>query len=401
MKRNRINYLIIFLFSIIYIYFDGGFVPYTLFYIVLLLPVISFIYTVIIYNTFKFSESKDKREYQKGEFLDYSLKIHNATPLFIPYFTVYMHMEGQMLIQGMKTEHLTMKPFSYKEFHFNVPIQFRGRYKIGISYIEIRDFLNLFAFLYKMGETKFICVYPRLLPLEDLNVPYMRISENEYISRQINAGNSEVNNIRDYVYGDSLKKIHWKLSSKYNKWMTKETSASSEKEFWMIINFGEIDGDPEEVLRIEDRTIEVLVSLARLFLSKGIVLKMCFFRNEQVTLTYPDMNTFSQLFELFAFMPFDQKATFDNVMDYFIESMPEHQSVMVFSPVVDDNYLDCLNKMITNGHDVSLFYCDVTDGEMKKEVEKALEEEMPELGIRVIHMFKDIQTDEDKMQKAV
>ncbi|HEY8499946.1 MAG TPA: DUF58 domain-containing protein [Clostridia bacterium] len=399
MRKSRIRYLVILFLGFVYIFFDGGFLPYTLFYIALFLPVVSIIYLFIVYNTFTFSERLDKREYRKGEILNYTLKIHNATPLYIPYFTVYMHMEGQMLISGMKTEYLVLKPFSHQEFNFSVPILYRGRYKIGISHIEIRDFLNLFSLKYAMGETKFIRVFPRILTLEELNIPFFRISENEYLSRKKDMGHSEIDNIRDYMYGDSLKKIHWKLSSKFNKLMTKETHSSSEKEFWIIINFEEILGEAEYVLKVEDRTIEVLVSLARVFLSSGIALKICFFRKEQMTLTYSDINAFSQLYELFAFMPFDQKESFNDVMDYFIASMHECQSVMVFSPVVDENCLDNIVKMHANGHDISLFYCDVS-GRMKREVEKALAEEMSELGIRVVNMFQNIKEFDDMPDKT-
>ncbi|NLG89749.1 MAG: DUF58 domain-containing protein [Clostridiaceae bacterium] len=394
MKKSWITYLAALLLSFIYIFIDGGFLPYTIFYTVLFLPVVSFTYLLIVYFTFTFSERLDKREYRKGDILDYKLKIHNVTPLYIPYFTVYMHMEGQMLISGMKTEHLVLKPFSRREFHFSVPILYRGRYKVGISYIEIRDFLNLFAFKYTMGETKFIRVYPRILPLEEMRHQFVRISENEYISRKKDMGHSEIDNIRDYMYGDSLKKIHWKLSSKFNKLMTKETHSSSEKEFWIIINFEEIPGEAEYALKIGDRTIEVLVSLARALLSSDIALKTCFFRKEQIMLTYPDMNSFNQLYELFAFVPFDQKVSFDSVMDYFIENMPERQSVMIFLPVVNESSLESIVKMHINGHDISLFYCDVS-GQMKKEVEKALAEELPEMGIRVVNMFEDMKEFDD------
>ncbi len=397
MKRNRIGYIIIFFLALVYIYLDSGFLPYTLFYIILILPVVSFCYLVIVYNTFRYGENMNKREYQKGEILDYTLNIHNNTPLYIHYFTVYMHMEGQTLIKGMKNEHLTLKPFSRKDFHFNVPIRYRGKYKIGISHIEIRDFLNLFCFRYLPGETKLIRVFPRILPLEEMEFPYMRISENDYMSHNKNTGHTEIRDIREYMFGDSLKKIHWKLSSKYNKWLTKETNASSEKELWLLLNLEEIDGDAEEVLKIQDRTIEVLVSMARVFLSAGFVLRLCFFRKDQITLEYSDMNGFDQLYELLAFMPFDQKISFDEVMNFFIDSMPERQSVMVYTPVIDSGHLDCLQRMNVNGHDVSLFYCEVSEGNMKKEVEKALQEEMPEMGIRVINLNQNMKTtDEDK-----
>lgn len=391
MKRSRISYIILLLLSFVYIYFDGGFLPYTLFSIVLILPVVSIVYLIIVFNTFKYTEKLEKREYNKGEILDYTLQIHNVTPLYITYFTVYMHMEGQMLIKGMKNEHLTLKPFSVQEFKFNVPILYRGKYKVGISHIEIRDFLNLFSVKYLPGETKLIRVFPRILPLEEMDIPYIRTSENEYLSHNKDVGHTEIKDIRDYMYGDSIKKIHWKLSSKYNKWLIKETNASSEREFWVLLNLDAISGDAEEVLKVEDRTVEFLVSLARVLLNSGFNIKLCFYKSEQVCMTFSKDKGFQQLYELLSFIPFDQSTPFEDVMNLFTEGMPERQSIMIFSPLVDEKQLDCLYKMTANGHDVSLFYCEVSDSEIKTEVEMALEKELPELGIRTINLVRNIQ----------
>lgn len=388
MKRSRIRYLIMLFLSFVYIYFDGGFLPYTLFYIVLLLPVVSLAYLVIVFNTFKYTERLDKREYQKGEVLDYTLCIHNETPFYIAYFTVYMHLEGQMLIKGMRNEHLTLRPFSVQEFKFNVLILYRGRYKVGISHIEIRDFLNLFSFRYIPGETKQIRVFPRILPVEELNIPYFRMSDNEYLSRNKDVGHTEIKDIRDYMYGDSLKKIHWKLSSKFNKWLIKETNASSEKEFWILLDLSRISGSAEEVLKTEDRTVEFLVSLAKVLLNSGFNIKLCFYRSEQMCLTYSGNNGFMQLYELLSLIPFDQKADFSEIMDMFIDNMPERQSIMVFSPLIDEKQLDSFHKMAANGHDVTIFYCDTEESEVKKEVENAIEKELPELGIRTVNLMK-------------
>jgi len=390
MKRSRISYLILLFLSFVYIYFDGGFLPYTLFYIMLSLPVVSLVYLLIVFNTFKYTEKLVKREYQKGEILDYTLQIHNITPFYIAYFTVYMHMEGQMLIKGMKNEHLTLKPFSVQEFRFNVPIQYRGKYKVGISHIEIKDFLNLFSFRYLPGETKQIRVFPRILPVEELDIPYVRMSENEYLSQNKDVGHTEIRDIRDYRYGDGFKKIHWKLSAKYNKWLIKETNSSSEKEFWVLLNLSKMYGSAWDVLLREDRTVEFLVSLVRVLLNSGFNIKLCFYRSEQMCLAYSGNNGFMQLYDLLSFIPFDQNVDFNDIMNFFVDSMPERHSVMVFSPIVDEKQLDCLSKMAANGHDVSLFYCDVEDSEIKNEVEVALEKELPELGIRTIDLLKNI-----------
>lgn len=388
MKRSRISYLILLFLSFVYIYFDGGFLPYTVFYTVLMLPVVSAVYLVIVYNTFKYVEKLEKQEYQKGEILEYTLRIYNNTPLYVVYFTVYMHMEGRMLIKNMKNERIALKPFSVQEFKFRVPVMYRGRYKVGISHIEIRDFLNLVSVKYFPDETKQIRVFPRILPVTEPDLPCIRMSENEYMSRNRDAGNTEISDIRDYIYGDSFKKIHWKLSSKFNKWLVKETTSSSEREIRIILNLSKIDGEAEEVLKTEDRTVEFLISEAKALLNAGFSVKLCFYRSGRACLEYSGENGFMQLYELLSFIPFDQQACFEDVVNMFTESMPERQNIMIFSPVIDEKQIDCYHKMAANGHSVSLFYCKAAESEIKKEIESAIENELPELGIKTVNLFK-------------
>jgi len=390
MRKSMVTYLVILFLSVVYIYFDGGFLPYTLFYIVLVTPVVSFIYLLIIYTSLRYNEHIGKREYQKGEILDYSLEIHNRSPFYIAYLTVFMHLEGQMLIRNMKTEHLSLRPYDRQRFHFKVPALYRGKYNIGISKIVIRDFLNLVSVHFVPVETKHIRVYPRILPLEELTIPYIRISENENLSQNKIRGSNDIRDIRDYMYGDSLKKIHWKLSSKHNKLLTKETIASSEKEFFILLNLEKLMGAPEEVLKAEDRTMEILVSMARIFLSNGIALKVCSFRSEQIFLTFSDIHSFSEFYDLFALIPFDRTTPFNDELEYFTDSMRDMQSVLIFSPFISEDHLNSLKKMNARGHDVSLFYCKAADGASRANLERVLEGELPDQGIKVVNIYNNM-----------
>ena len=59
-------YIALLLSSITFIYFYGGKVPYMLFYIVLLLPVVSLLYTGFIFLRFKYGQAIDKKNCNKG-----------------------------------------------------------------------------------------------------------------------------------------------------------------------------------------------------------------------------------------------------------------------------------------------------------------------------------------------
>ncbi|WP_252891504.1 hypothetical protein [Thermoclostridium stercorarium] len=141
-------------------------------------------------------------------------------------------------------------------------------------------------------------------------------------------------------------------------------------------------------MKTEDRTVEFLISVARVLLSSGFNIKLCFYRNEQICLTYSGDNGFMQLYEFMAFMRFDQMADFSDIMAMFIDSIPERQSVMIFSPLVDEKQLDALQKMTANGHDVSLFYCEVEESPIKDDIKRTLEKELPELGIKTVNLLK-------------
>lgn len=63
----------------------------------------------------------------------------------MPYITVHMQMEGRFILKDLKSVHLSLAPFSSREFKYRMPLYFRGRYDIGVNYIEIQDLLGLFS----------------------------------------------------------------------------------------------------------------------------------------------------------------------------------------------------------------------------------------------------------------
>ena len=57
---------------------------------------------------------------------------------------------GMDYIFGRQTKAIefALNPFSHKTFDCQWECKYRGDYTVGIDYIEIRDFLGLFSFLF-------------------------------------------------------------------------------------------------------------------------------------------------------------------------------------------------------------------------------------------------------------
>lgn len=92
-----------------------------------------------------------------------------------------------------------------------------GGYIVRTEGVRAADYLGLFAFRVKAGGAFSLCIRPLPIPAEQ--VP----PEDEAISfRPQPSGFSETQELRPYRPGDSLNRIHWKLSAKTGNLILRE-----------------------------------------------------------------------------------------------------------------------------------------------------------------------------------
>ncbi|MDP4183441.1 MAG: DUF58 domain-containing protein, partial [Bacillota bacterium] len=228
MLKNRLLYLSIFLAAFIFVYFYGGKVPYRFFYIAIILPVISIIYTYIILLRFKYTQEIDKNFIIKGDRVKYMLSVHNEDFILYPYIKISFCGENTTFTNQFQTKNLSLLPFKDKKYSFDLECKYRGSYEVGIRSIQIDDFLGIFKLTYNNFETKYITVYPKIIYLDRFNLKTNYISETNSILNNKFEDMTTISDIRNYAYGDSLKKIHWKLTAKSNNLMVKNFQSTTE-----------------------------------------------------------------------------------------------------------------------------------------------------------------------------
>lgn len=96
-----------------------------------------------------------------------------------------------------------------------------GEYHTRLDSMDIYDVLGLFHFKIKLNLTCHAVVLPRyysLLPFAPMSASH----ENDH-SKRIDARSSyaDLSHMREYMDGDLLKSVHWKLSAKQNELMVK------------------------------------------------------------------------------------------------------------------------------------------------------------------------------------
>ncbi|TMD11847.1 MAG: DUF58 domain-containing protein [Chloroflexi bacterium] len=134
----------------------------------------------------------------------------------------------------------------------------RGWMALGPTSLRVREPFGLFDREVKLSQRTSILVYPRVRPIPDLITPS---SQQVGTTQAFGAWSDyppETGGVRDYNTGDSFGRIHWGLSAKHQRLMSKTFEQPLTTDLWILLDLdrGVHFGEGEE------STVEYAVSLA-------------------------------------------------------------------------------------------------------------------------------------------
>ncbi len=97
----------------------------------------------------------------------------------------------------------------------------RGIFAFGPTLIRSGDLFGIFSRESHIMKQHYLIVYPKMVPLEQLGIPSRQLFGDIRTSSHIFEDPVLTMGIRDYQFGDSLKRIHWKATARTRKLQTK------------------------------------------------------------------------------------------------------------------------------------------------------------------------------------
>lgn len=184
-------------------------------FVVWMIPAL-FFYTWIAKHVLRVSLQESMRhEVEKLSEFDYGFVITNSSFLAFPFVDAVVSLPRA---DAVRTENrlvrLSMAPLSSYHVSDTVKFRFRGTYHVGVRAFYVYDFFRLFRWRVDVDCMEDVYVMPRKCSEQKSNAYAVadittRTVTSPYIYERL-----EISDIRDYRMGDSLKNIHWKLSSK-------------------------------------------------------------------------------------------------------------------------------------------------------------------------------------------
>lgn len=356
MKQSRILYFLLFISTLVFIYFYGGKIPYMLFYAIVLMPLISLLFTTLVYFRFKYGQDVDKKFVTKGDKVNFIFSINNEDFFLYPYIRISFHGAKTIFANQLQVRNFSIPPFQGKSFAFELQCKYRGNYKIGINYVEIEDFLGLFKFKYNISEAKYVTVYPQIVSLNSFLLKTDFMSESHSVLNTKNEDMSTIADFRKYAYGDSLKKIHWKLTAKSMDIMVKKFQSTSETSVIMILDLQKnhyLDG---ENIILEDKIIESTVAVLHYCLYNWIPVNLIYYSGSFVNIHAKNHLMFNEIYEILAKIKFNEIIPVKDLLEVYVNSTILKTNILIFTANLDYELYNQIYKTSTSGYDVSLIY---------------------------------------------
>ena len=395
MVKNRLLYAALFFSSFLFVYFWGGKIPYMLFYMVTLLPILSLIYILLVFLAFKYTQRIDKTELSKGESFRYIFTIHNRGLLLAPYIKAQFMNLDKTITNKKVIYSYSATPISKKTYSFDVECNNRGVFDIGLLRVEITDFLGIFRFIKKPKHLFSITVYPRIVLLDAIDNSMHNPSEMSGIKKSIQNSSTNVSDIRKYTNGDSFRSIHWKLTATKNELMVKDKHSIADFNTVILLDLNVSRYRDEGKIAIGDILIESAVALIYYSLSANKSIKLLYF---DYGLTTIDANIYSEFNDIYMMLSKVELQENFALLD-ILHGVPHENTVranyFIITANIDRQIFDEIIKLKQEGHHPHVIFVNSPDSPThSSDEEMRILEALENSGIRTYCIKNDLEIKE-------
>jgi uncharacterized protein (DUF58 family) len=325
-------------------------ISYVPFVFIMLLLVISYSYILIILKSFKIRIDKNSlKSFERLSEDHYSIGIENKSILVMPRvsFSISLSSIDGYVVRDYVYDFIVRSKEKI-EVKLKMQLPHVGKFKITISKIKFYGFIDL-LFLYKSVKwSNEVIVTPKIHSIENYEIntvnPIFSVDYN--VPHKIKGG--EFNDVREYIPGDSIKNIHWKLSAHSGSLFTKiiNTDAVNGISIYMDLPNFSVE-NYNYTADVYDCILESSYAAAIYSLDKEYAVNFIFF--EAGSLSYRYIKSYEDLSEFVYLFPEGQKDCFLELLidEYSNSSISfDNMLILTYRPSIELAYIiaDCRMK---------------------------------------------------------
>lgn len=369
MKWRRRVFFLLWILSLVGISFYGGTISYSLFWTMTLLPVLSFLYLLLVFAQFRVYQEIESRTIVCKQPMPYYFILPNETFYSFAGLSIRLFSGFSYVLDMPEDEEYELLPGDNYTYRTKLVCKYRGEYEVGVKEIILTDFLKLFRFKYKVHGTIRALVYPKIIHKQEL----------ESIKEIVNMSSQETPVYqtepdvvtREYVTGDAMKYIHWKASAKEQKLRTRKLVGERKQEILMVYDTKRYNKQEKVYIPLENQILETILALGYHFAEKNINYSILW---EQAGLQKYEINGISQIdhwYQETAQVVFEEDQDINVLMQRIIQERLHlnAQTIILVAHEVKESLMNLLQQLSLEGHTVVLYL--ITDKDVEEYIRRS------------------------------
>lgn len=299
MKKRRILYILALLALFISHVFTAAYSVLVIILLLILLPCISGICTYILRDKISIKIDDIPETLIRGEKMKIRQVIRNES--YLPVSNIYIkttYKYNNNCADVSEYINVAVKADEKSIINKAVRLNYVGELSVSTKGSYIADPLKLFKFSLSECDEKKVLVLP-VLNEPDSYALYNFFDDlqdsNEYSKKRKGDDTSEIFDVRGYINGDSLNRVHWMLSAKEDELLVKEFSMPISRSNCILLEIN--NPKTEEDRKNLNGIYEMVYAIGNLACLKEKEFKLAFYSRESDELKVIDVISYEELTE--------------------------------------------------------------------------------------------------------
>ena len=179
---------------------------------------------------------------------------------------------------------LSVPTRGFRSWRTLAPARKRGAYTLGPVRVSNTDAFGLFRRDREFGGQDELIVYPRIYDLGDFEMPPGYLTGESSARRRSHDLTPHAASVREYAFGDSLSRIHWRSTARTGRLMSKEFELGMASDVWVLVDLhrevqaGELDESTDEY------GVSIAASLAQKYIQAQLPVGLLAYGDERYLL---------------------------------------------------------------------------------------------------------------------
>lgn len=244
----------------------GSVIFYRLFFALAGVMVLGVVWAYFNLHRLKVSVSRPHGHLKVGDALqsEITLKSDSVLPKWL------LEVRDLTLMPGHTTARiLSLRPYQTIKWVSKTVFRKRGVFTLGHLAVTSRDVFGIYKKEVVIPTDEQVVIYPAVVELPWFFVPQRGLVREGTRQQPTPVATPVASSVREYIYGDALKHIHWLSTARKGRLMAKQFDAGLENRAWVLLDLNKKVQAGDEIENTEEYAVTVAASVINKFLLDG------------------------------------------------------------------------------------------------------------------------------------